>query len=45
MQILMKEEVAKPMARCEEKRKEWAKHWQCDMDVQKQENKPWKIRG
>ena len=42
VQILMREEDdAKPMTRCEEKRKEWAKHWQCDMDVQKQEKKPW----
>ena len=32
MQILKEEEEdAQPLARCEEKRKEWAKHWQCDM--------------
>ena len=41
VQILRKEEEdAKPMARCEEKRKEWATHWQCGTEVQNQENKP-----
>ena len=29
------EEDAKPMARCEEKMKGLAKHWQCGMEVQK----------
>ena len=44
MQILKEEEEdAKPMARCEERRKEWAKHWQCGMEVENQKNKPWKI--
>ena len=28
------EEDAKPMKRCEEKRKERAKYWQCDSEVQ-----------
>ena len=28
--------------RCEAKRKEWAKHWQCSEDVQNLENMPWK---
>ena len=38
VQILKKEEEdARPLASCEEKRKEWAKHWQCGMEVQKQE--------
>ena len=31
------------MDRCEAKRKEWAKHWQCDESVQKVEEGPWKI--
>ena len=43
MQILAKEEEdAKPFARCEEKRKEWARQWQCGTEVQNQETKPWK---
>ena len=25
-----------------EKRKEWARHWQCDTSAQNQENTPWK---
>ena len=34
---------AKPLKRCEEKRKECAKHcWQCNMEVQDLEDKPWK---
>ena len=41
-QILEKEEDAKLLDRCEAKRKEWAKHWQCDEDVQNLEDKPWK---
>ena len=28
--------------RCEAKRKEWAKHWQCDENVKKLEDNPWK---
>ena len=28
-QLLKKEEDAKPLARCEEKRQEWRKHFQC----------------
>ena len=38
---ILKEEDVTPMDRCEEKRKEWARHWQCDADVQNQENRPW----
>ena len=35
VQILKEEEEdAKPSATCEEKKKEWAKHWQCDTEVQ-----------
>ena len=30
MQILVNEEDAKLLDRCEAKRKEMAKHWQCD---------------
>ena len=34
-QILEKEEEdARLLDRCEAKRKEWAKHWQCDESVQ-----------
>ena len=28
--------------RCEAKRKEWAKHWHCNEEVQDLEDKPWK---
>ena len=41
MQILKEEEDAKPLARCEEKKKEWAKHWQCGKEVQNQDSKRW----
>ena len=42
-QILKEEEEdAKPLARCEEKRKEWAKHWQCGKAVQDQKNRAWR---
>ena len=45
-QILKKEEEdARLLDRCEAKRKEWAKHWQCDESVQKEEDKPWKMRN
>ena len=27
---------------CEARRKEWAKHWQCDASVQNMEDMPWK---
>ena len=41
LQILKKEEEdAMPLARCQEKRKEWAKHWQCGTEVRCQENWP-----
>ena len=29
VQLLKEEEGAKPVATCEEKKKAWAKHWQC----------------
>ena len=35
------EEDARLVDRCEAKRKEWAKHWQCGESVQNMENKPW----
>ena len=41
VQILMKEEEdARMLDRCEAKRKEWAKHWQCDEEIQNMQNKP-----
>ena len=40
-QILKEEEEdVKPLARCEEKKKELAKHWQCDLKVQGLQDKP-----
>ena len=36
------EEDVRLLDRCEAKRKEWAKHWQCDESVQNMEDKPWK---
>ena len=40
MQILKtEEEGAKPLAGCEEKRKDWAKHWQGGKEVPNQKNK------
>ena len=42
-QILKKEEEdARLLERCEAKRKDWAKHWQCGEGVQKVEDKYWK---
>ena len=42
-QILVNEEEdARLLDRCEARRKEWAKHWQCDEEVQTVEEKPWK---
>ena len=41
-QILkMEEEDARLLDRCEAKREDWAKHWQCEESVQKLEDKPW----
>ena len=40
MQILEETEDAKPLARCEEKRKEWEKRWRCDTKVQDSKDKP-----
>ena len=37
-----KEEEDKPSVRCEEKRKERAKQWQCDTEVQTLEDRPWR---
>ena len=33
---------AKPSKECEEKRKEWAKHWQCNREMQVLEERPWR---
>ena len=33
---------AEPMRRCEEKRKEWAKHWQCYSEVHGVEDNLWR---
>ena len=41
VQILKEEEEdAGLLDRCEAKRKEWAKHWQCDESEQNAEDKP-----
>ena len=32
------EEDAKTIAMCEKKREEWAKHWQCDIEVQQRQD-------
>ena len=42
VQILKKEEDARLLDRCEAKRKEWAKHWHCDEEIQNVQNKPWR---
>ena len=43
MQILKEEEEdAKSSDRCEEKRREWAKHWQCDTEAQDLKDKQWR---
>ena len=34
------EEDARLFDRCEAKRKEWAKRWQCDEEIQNVQNKP-----
>ena len=39
---LEEEEDARLLDRCEEKEKEWATHWQCDVSVQDMKDKPWK---
>ena len=41
-QIVVNEEDVRLLDRCEAKRKQWAKHWQCDKEVQNVEEKPWK---
>ena len=40
-QILKKEEDARLLDRCEAKRKEWAKHWQCGESVENEDWKKW----
>ena len=41
VQILKEEEGnAKQLVRCEETRKEWARHWHCDTEVQDVKDKP-----
>ena len=43
VQILKKnEEDARLLHRCDAKSKEWAKHWQCDEEIQNMQNKPWR---
>ena len=43
VQILKKEEEhARLLDRCEAKKKEWSKHWQCDDEVQNMRNTPWR---
>ena len=43
VQILKKEEEdARLLDRCEAKRKQWAKHWQCDEEIQNMQNKLWR---
>ena len=42
VQILKKEEEDGLLDRCEAMMKEWAKHWQCDEDVQKMQDKLWR---
>ena len=41
-QILKNDEDARMLDRCEAKRKEWSKHWQCMEEVQHLKDKPWK---
>ena len=36
------EEDARLLDRCEAKGKEWSNHWQCDEEVQRMQDKPWK---
>ena len=40
VQIPKKEEDERLLDRCEAKRKEWAKHWQCDEEIQNMQSKP-----
>ena len=43
VQILEKEEEdARLLDRCEAKKKEWRKRWQCDEEIQNMQNEPWK---
>ena len=44
-QILKKNENVRLLDRFEAKRKEWAKHWQCNEEVQSLEDKPWKTKN
>ena len=36
------EEEARLLGRCEAKREEWSKHWQCNEEIQTMQNKPWR---
>ena len=36
------DEDAKLVRRCEEKRREWARHWHYDSEAQSMEDKPWR---
>ena len=43
VQILKEEEEnARLLDRCEAKRKEWTKHWQCEEEIQNMQNRPWR---
>ena len=44
-QILKKNENVRLLDRFEAKRKEWAKHWQCNEEVQNWEDKQWKTKN
>ena len=39
------EEDVRPLGRCEAKRKEWSKQWQCDASVQNMEDKLWNMKN
>ena len=41
----VEEQDAKWLDRCEEEKKRWAKHRQCDMKVQDLKDKPWRKEG
>ena len=36
------EEDARLLDRCEAKRKEWSKRWQCNEEIQSMQDKPWR---
>ena len=46
VQILEKEEEdARLLDRCEARRREWSRHWQCDEEVQSMQDTPWRNEG